>query len=406
MKNYYAILEVPVGSSPEEIRQAYRRLASENLDNAEAFAQLKEAHEALTSPARRAEYDQQAWGETFAPGGETPKLAVPTAPERLGRCPMGAEEHCPVLQLRVAPADNFCPECGFLLNVTGSGSYDLSEEVEAPSVQLEEVGGRIHVLHPGSNLVGREVADVLLPDKTVSRQHARLEVIENGEITLEDLSSTNGTLVNDQSLVPHLPRQLAGGDRIRFGSVLTTLSVPQTEEASAMADEPETPEEERLEQAAPPAQARLTEMREAASDEDAPREFLLEPGVTTFGRRAENTIVLQGDPYVSGSHAQIIAEGDTFRLVDVGSTNGTLINGERLAHHDPVVLSSGDLIVIGGTALRFEPVSAEKMEDEAEKPEEILGVKTEEEKVEEVTEEVPTAPPSQNEPAPAAPVEG
>ena len=55
MKNYYSILEVPVGSSLEEIRQSYRRLSQDHLDNAVLFAQLKEAHEILTSPERRAE---------------------------------------------------------------------------------------------------------------------------------------------------------------------------------------------------------------------------------------------------------------------------------------------------------------------------------------------------------------
>ena len=65
LKNYYAILEVPVGCSLEEIRQAYRRLVQENLDNEAVFAELKEAYEVLTTPARRAEYDQAAWGETF-----------------------------------------------------------------------------------------------------------------------------------------------------------------------------------------------------------------------------------------------------------------------------------------------------------------------------------------------------
>lgn len=386
MKNYYAILEVPVGSSLEEIRQAYRRLAQENLDDAEAFAELKEAHEALANPTRRAEYDLEVWGETFVHGGAaSPPLpaALGTA-ERVGRCPMGAEDHCPVLQMRVAPTDNFCPECGYLLNALGDGSFDLSAEIEPPRIWLEEAGGRVHLLHPGISLVGREVAEVLLPDKTVSRQHARLEVIGNGEITIEDLSSTNGTQINDQPLVPHFPRQIAGNDRIRFGNVLTTLHLPEPEEVPI----PHTLDGEgaELDDAArftilpsPPARARLVETREAASDEAAPREFLLAPGVTTFGRRTENTVVLQGDPYVSGSHAQIIADGDMFRLIDVGSTNGTLINGERLAINEPVLLASGDLIVIGGTALRFEPISAEETKEE------IL---------------------SQNEPAPAVQMEG
>ena len=251
------------------------------------------------------------------------------------------------------------------------------------AIRLEEVGGRIHPLAAGNSLVGREMAEVLLPDKTVSRQHARLEVTEDGEITLEDLSSTNGTQVNDLPLVPHLPRRLAAGDRVRFGSVLTTLHVPEAQETVTEngSENGLTDAEEILDIPSPAARARLRETREAGPDEEAPRVFDLLPGVTTFGRRIENSVVLPGDPYVSGSHAQIIAEGDLFRLIDVGSTNGTLLNGERLTINEPVLLSAGDLIVIGGTALGFEPISAEeskeetreKAADEPQSPEDALA---------------------------------
>ena len=78
MKNYYAILEVPVGSPVAEIREAYRRLVQENLWNRETFAELKEAYEVLTTPARRNEYDKSTFGETFSFAETT---AMPAAPE-------------------------------------------------------------------------------------------------------------------------------------------------------------------------------------------------------------------------------------------------------------------------------------------------------------------------------------
>ena len=386
MKNYYAILGVPVGGSLEEIRQAYRRRAQENLDNPEAFAELKEAHAALTSTTGRAEYDLQVWGEIArTEGSEKMMPPLEAVPDKVGQCPMGAEEHCPALLGRSAATDQYCPECGYLLALLRTGLPESTAEAEMPQIRLEEEGGRSHPLRLGSNLVGREVAEVLLPDKTVSRQHARLEVIGAEEITLEDLSSTNGTQVNDQLLVPHIPRRLASGDQIRFGSILTTLSLPEIEPPPEIEGVSPAPLEVETgatfaasEIAAVPTaavRATLREMREPASDETEPLEVPLHPGVTSFGRRSENTVVLLGDPYVSGSHAQIVADGDVFRLVDVGSTNGTLINGNRLTIQEPVLLSSGDLIVIGGIALRFEPVSAEesidKTQDDA--PAEILS---------------------------------
>lgn len=367
MKNYYAILEVPVGCSLEEIRQAYRRLVQENLDSETIFAELKEAYEVLTTPERRAQYDLSAWGETFAPGmasAHSSGVSPDTEIMNSGRCPMGAEAQCPVLLARVTATDKFCPECGYLLSaLSASSSSGIPDQAEmAAQPRLEEPGGQTHRLRPGLNLVGRESADVLLPDKTVSRQHARLEVGEDDTVTVEDLSSTNGTQLNGDHLVPHVPRLVSQGDQLRFGSVLTQVRLPnavpaQTEasalSASAFGEESEPPAE---------ARAKVVDIRE---DDDF-REFYLVPGVTTFGRRAENSIVLLGDPYVSGSHAQIIAEEDVFRLTDVGSTNGTLLNGERMAINEPATLSPGDVILIGGTALRFELIVAETEVDETE----------------------------------------
>lgn len=381
MKNYYAILEVPVGCGVADIRAAYRRLSQDSLDDDAAFAELREAHEVLTTPARRADYDRAVWGETFAePGAEAPALPgatllpgssgaipLPTAPDAQAapnRCPMGAEAQCPVLLGRVAPGDTYCPECGFLL--AGLSALNSAGEPETASdgPRLEEPGGRAHHLKLGQNVVGRESADVLLPDKTVSRRHARLEVGEDGVLTLEDLSSTNGTQVGGDVLVPHMGRTLKNGDRVRFGSVITELRLPPGMAAAVPAPDEYIVPDYPAPPAPPPAgpaRAQVVETREEGG-----RTCLLVPGVTTFGRRADNTFIIQGDPYVSGSHAQILADGDGFRLTDVGSTNGTLLNGSRLAINEPQTLTPGDVVLIGGTALRFELLGVAPEEGEPE----------------------------------------
>jgi len=385
LKNYYAILEVPVGCSLEEIRQAYRRLAQEHLDDADAFAELKEAHETLSTPSRRAEYDLEAYGKNFAPSlpgnPEEPQTQDTQAvPQRTGYCPMGLEDNCPVLQGRLSPDDAYCPECGARQEVAAQAAPDKNEAGSAPMTRLEEADGTVHPLHIGSNLAGREAGDILLPDKTVSRQHARLEIIPGGSddgtdaILLEDLNSTNGTQVNDQPLVPHVPRRLAHGDSLRFGSVLTTLYLPVPPPALNRAEAPLsqgiTPGEAHVpvDPGGRTVRAHLQEMREAGPGEVPPRLYSLIQGITTFGRRPENTIVLQGDPYVSGLHAQIVGDGDRFLLTDMGSTNGTLLNGDRLPLHEPFPLSEGDVVVIGGTALRFEPISSEETEGDTSLP--------------------------------------
>jgi hypothetical protein len=70
----------------------------------------------------------------------------------------------------------------------------------------------------------------------------------------------------------------------------------------------------------------------------------------TVGRLPESTIVL-ADPNVSRKHAEIRPRGSTFVVVDLGSTNGTRINGIRVTEHE---LADGDEVAFGNTRMRFE----------------------------------------------------
>jgi Protein of unknown function (DUF3662)/FHA domain len=78
--------------------------------------------------------------------------------------------------------------------------------------------------------------------------------------------------------------------------------------------------------------------------------FTLEEHIISIGRRPESNIVL-ADPNVSRNHAEIRPQGDGFLLVDLGSTNGTKINGVRISQH---MLADGDEIAFGNTRMRFE----------------------------------------------------
>ena len=70
-------------------------------------------------------------------------------------------------------------------------------------------------LEARSMIIGRDSrSDILLNDLSVSRRHARLTYIYN-EYCLEDLNSTNGTILNDQ---PVTKRILNHGDILRIGS--------------------------------------------------------------------------------------------------------------------------------------------------------------------------------------------
>jgi len=73
--------------------------------------------------------------------------------------------------------------------------------------------------------------------------------------------------------------------------------------------------------------------------------------VVSVGRQHDCTIVL-GDPNVSRYHAEIRPAGDGFSVVDLGSTNGTKVNGTKIAA--PHQLLDGDEVRFGNTVMHFE----------------------------------------------------
>ncbi|MGH2757491.1 MAG: FhaA domain-containing protein [Actinomycetota bacterium] len=73
-----------------------------------------------------------------------------------------------------------------------------------------------------------------------------------------------------------------------------------------------------------------------------------------IGRMSSSDIVL-ADPNVSRRHAELRLEGSRWMLVDLGSTNGTLVNGKLAREHE---ISDGDRLSFGTSELRFETTGA------------------------------------------------
>ena len=72
----------------------------------------------------------------------------------------------------------------------------------------------------------------------------------------------------------------------------------------------------------------------------------------TIGRSTENDAVLAGDEFASARHARVESQRDGIWILDLGSTNGTWVNGERMDGR--CRLRDGDVVRIGQTELRFE----------------------------------------------------
>ncbi len=89
---------------------------------------------------------------------------------------------------------------------------------------------------------------------------------------------------------------------------------------------------------------------EAGPGVPSPGERLPLGSVTVLGRSPESDIIIL-DPYVSARHAEIVLAGAGFILRDLGSANGTYVNGRRLRRKR--VLRRGDRLELGDTVFRF-----------------------------------------------------
>lgn len=76
------------------------------------------------------------------------------------------------------------------------------------------------------------------------------------------------------------------------------------------------------------------------------------PVPITLGRADDNSSPLPKDDYASSHHARVESARDGVWIVDLGSTNGTFVNGDKLAGRRR--LKNGDVVRVGQTELRLE----------------------------------------------------
>ena len=76
----------------------------------------------------------------------------------------------------------------------------------------------------------------------------------------------------------------------------------------------------------------------------------LEQGTLSIGRNKDNALHID-DPTVSGHHAQIVTVFDSSYIEDLGSTNGSFVNGKKIKTH---TLHNGDIVTVGQYQLLFQ----------------------------------------------------
>ncbi|HYZ18864.1 MAG TPA: FHA domain-containing protein [Gaiellaceae bacterium] len=95
---------------------------------------------------------------------------------------------------------------------------------------------------------------------------------------------------------------------------------------------------------------RLVVLKSPALDERT--EFELDSAGINIGRSAQNDVALDEDEFASANHARVEPRQDGVWLEDVGSTNGTFVNGVKVSRARK--LTPGDLVRVGETDFRFE----------------------------------------------------
>src|SRR5258708_6653401 len=271
---------------------------------------------------------------------------------------------------------------------------DQNERSPIPYVEglVGQLAGSKFFIEGNRAVVGRDASQcqIVLPQSVISKVHAAFEVDDQHRVTLIDLSSKQSTFVNGEPIVR---QQLHDGDRVGFGlggvvaftyhSTVPGLdyrSIPSPAgernisrlviSTGPLAEQQESPPQVVVGQPVSPAHPRPVAQTEAQSQQGSPQGRLSTPPINShksvgtmvlraaqipvvrLGRAPDNNFVLDA-PSVSRYHAMLSYEdGSQPVITDMGSTNGTFINGEPLT--EPRQLTPHDLIFLGGFLLHID----------------------------------------------------
>ncbi|MGC9398145.1 MAG: FHA domain-containing protein [Anaerolineae bacterium] len=239
----------------------------------------------------------------------------------------GATSYCPQCRAPLRPGARFCPACGFPLS-GGARSVQPQPvvQIEARVLVARWPGGqtREHQLIQNIVHVGRgPTNDVILDYPTVSKRHFRLD-LSSQPPQVTDLHSTNGTMLRGQRIPPGVPTAWQPGEILRVGDLRgnsISLELKRAGPTPALHTYP------------------LGMHRLAQYDR------------VTIGRDPGNHIHLN-HPTVSRQHAEIVQQGSAQLIRDLGSSNGTFLNGQRVTQGTR--LTMGDVIQIGPYKLVYD----------------------------------------------------
>ena len=192
-------------------------------------------------------------------------------------------------------------------------------------------------------VIGRDPGvDLVIKDSDVSARHCSVTPLDAG-FAIEDLGSTNGTFVNGRRITA--AQQIGHGDRIQLGGTVLEVRGDSTPVASAGAAPAQMPNVQVTRVKQIPTLPMLVFLAGQMQGSRLPVGAQL-----VFGREmGAADVILADDSAVSRRHAAFSPAGGGLTIQDMGSTNGTLVNGQRLT--GTAALKTGDRVQIGDTVI-------------------------------------------------------
>jgi len=301
---------------------------------------------ATPKPAQRQAVTTQPVTPVVPPKAAPPvsKPAAPSAPSVPPLRPVVAKPPTPVPLPKAPPAAAPRTAAAPSTSATVEGTQVFAglhvPKIEASIVELKQDGSTGKSVRVSKEtVIGRGTCDISYPnDLLLSPRHASLQ-IRAGKLVLKDLGSQNGTF--------HKQRQdaeLTPGDVFLLGRELFRFVTQSMDENQA------STEGTQLSMGAPklqrgPVTAKLERIQLSG---EVIEEFSLEKPETTLGR-TKGELTFKDDPYMSGTHARIVAQPGRFLLQDLKSRNGVY---RRIRNE--MELRDGDEFFLGEQLFRAE----------------------------------------------------
>lgn len=203
---------------------------------------------------------------------------------------------CPSCKSSIDDDSLFCSNCGKKIENQNFNNYQIE--------------------HNSEITIGRlSTNDIVISSNAVSKNHAKI-TYKDGGFYIEDLNSTNGTYLNG---VKVSKSKIAPTDKI---TISQNLELKWSDIISAF-------------------------QNKKTKRTTSPSIFEISKSEIKIGRHSDNDIVID-NIRVSRYHARILKEGEKWFIEDLGSSNGTFVNGKKIKK---ALISDRDSVLIGGIPL-------------------------------------------------------